>query len=167
MPDAGVVVHILPSGHAGKKRVHYHQFLRLGRKLCGVSVGDHQPDVVADDPRSLDTQRFRERVDSDGSILHVQPVGRDRGIADSRQVGRDHCKFRSQQWDNRPPHARGLGIAVQQNHRRAVTSRQVVQFDAVYLRRSRGDRFSLGGTVYRGCHGKKNQYRQTGEWLER
>ena len=71
MPDARIVIHVLPSCYAGKKRIHDHQLFRLRGKLRGVGVGHHQPDVVTDHPRFLDAERLGERVDPDGGSLHV------------------------------------------------------------------------------------------------
>ena len=88
----------------------------------------------------LDAQRFGERMNADGSGLHVQAVLGNRRIADAGQVGRDHGEFLGEQRNDRPPHARCLRVAVQQDHRRAVTRRQVMQLYASDFGGTRADR---------------------------
>src|ERR1700734_992927 len=65
VPNAGIIVDILPPRYPGKKRIHDHQFLGFCRELRGVSVGDHESNVMADHLGFLNAQRFRKRMDTD------------------------------------------------------------------------------------------------------
>ena len=53
--------------------------------------------------------------------------------------GANHRKPLGQNGDDRTPHARCLGVAVQQDQRRTVPGRQVVQLHAADILRQRGD----------------------------
>ena len=83
-------------------------------------------------------------MDADGGRLHVQPIRRNVQIPDSREVGRDHCKFLSKKRNDRCPHARCLGVAVQEDNSWALTRCQIMQFDALDRRCARGDGASSG-----------------------
>lgn len=139
VPDAGVVVDRPPSRDAREERVHQHELLDLGRELRGVRVGDHQPDVVADDARSLDAQGPGEGVNDDGRALHVEPRLRDPRVADPGQIRRDHPELPGEARDERPPHSRRLGVAVQQDHDGAAAGGEVVQPHPFDLRAARLD----------------------------
>ena len=56
VPDAGVVINALPSGNAWEKRIHHYELFYFGRELRGVRIGDHQPDIVSDNSRLLNTE---------------------------------------------------------------------------------------------------------------
>ena len=62
MPQTWRIVDALPSGDAGKKRIHHHQLLRRRRKLRRVRVRNHQSNIVTDNSRLLDPERMHKRV---------------------------------------------------------------------------------------------------------
>ena len=62
---------VFPITDAGQEGVHKHKALGLLRELRGVSVGDHQPDVVTNDARALESQRRNKRVNIHGHALFV------------------------------------------------------------------------------------------------
>ena len=62
VPDGWMVVDRLPPFDAGQERVHEHELVDVGRELCGVGVGDHQPDVVTHDSGLAQTELLHERM---------------------------------------------------------------------------------------------------------
>jgi hypothetical protein len=88
---------------------------------------------MPDDLGLLHTQRFGEVMNPDSSALHIQTAGRDLRVADAGQVGRDDGETLGQSGDDRPPHARSLRVAVQEDERRTAAGGQVVQFGATDL----------------------------------
>ena len=86
----GIVVNGFPAGHAGEECVHEDELRHFGRELRGVSVGDHEADVVANDFRFLHAERLGEIVDADCGAFHVEAVGGNVGIADAGQIRRDN-----------------------------------------------------------------------------
>src|SRR2546423_14913437 len=74
MPNGRIVVNGLPSFHPRQKRIHHHELLCFCGELRGVSIRNHQSDVVSDNPCLLHTQRFCERVNADRRGLHIQTV---------------------------------------------------------------------------------------------
>src|SRR5882724_2147956 len=74
-----------------------------------------------------------------GGRLHVEPRRRNFRVADSEKIGRDHGKFLRQKRDDRLPHPRCLGVAVEKNDCRSVTGGQIGQFNALDDGRARSD----------------------------
>jgi hypothetical protein len=95
---------------------------------------------VPDDSRLLNLEGLGQGVDADGCVFHVQAIFRNIGITNARQIRRNHGKFLGQKWNDWPPHARGLGVAVQQDYGRTVTGSEVVQLEPVNHRNFRGYR---------------------------
>ena len=83
-------------------------------------------------------------MDANGGGFHVQAIRRDFRAPDSGQVWRDHGKFLRKERDDRSPHARRLGIAMQQDHRRALARSEVVKLNSFHLRRARRDDVRAG-----------------------
>ena len=52
----------LPLAHARQERIHERDALDLGRKLRGIGIGDHEPDIVADEPHAPVAERRGERL---------------------------------------------------------------------------------------------------------
>ncbi len=73
------------------------------------------------------------------------------GIPDSPtgKVGCDDREVRGEPRQDRPPHARRLRVAVQQDHRRTVPRREVVQLGSLDLRGERRDAAVCRGCVHR------------------
>ena len=74
---------------------------------------------------------FHEVVHARSGARHVQAVARDIGIADARQVRRDDLEAIGEVWNERPPHQRRLGVAVQQHDRGTGAGGEVLESDAV------------------------------------
>jgi hypothetical protein len=106
----------------------HDESLDFRREQCGVCVGHHEPDVVPDDSRFRKTEGFSKLMDSDSSRLHVEPVPGNIGLAYPGQVGGNYGELVRELWNQRPPHLRGLRIAVQENNQRAGTSFEIVNF---------------------------------------
>ena len=140
MPVCRVVVDRLPARNSGQKHIHQHELLGLRRKLRGVRVGHHQPDVVTDDRGLFDAQRPDEVVDANGRARHVKSVGGDVGVTDPREIRRNHRVMLRQSRDERTPHARRLRVAVQQYDRGALPRCEVLQLHATNVSRSNRDR---------------------------
>src|ERR1700686_778495 len=102
-------------------------------------------------------------MNTDCGRLHVETVVRDRRVSDAGQVWCDYRKSLGEHWNNRPPHQRGLGVAVQQDERWAVAGRQVMQLDAVDLGRARG--YGLAGCG--SCICSRRECGGEEEWAER
>src|SRR5260370_39473906 len=76
VPYGRVVVDRLPTLYAGKESIHQDELRHLGRKLCGVGVGNHETDVMSHDLGLLHAERLSTAVNTDGRILHAKTVGR-------------------------------------------------------------------------------------------
>ena len=160
MPEPRVVVDRFPALHAWKKGIHQNEFRYFGWELRSVRICDHQADVVSDYFGCLHTERLRQIVYADGCALHVQPASRNVGVANARQVGRDDREALRQRGNDRPPHQRGLRIAVQQDQRRTVASRHVMHLRPVDLHASRHYgvvRISCAGESVGGQQAETNQ----------
>src|SRR3979411_2807900 len=72
-------------------------------------------------------------MNADGGTLHVQTVGGNVRVSDAGKVWRNYGEPIGQSWNNRFPHQRGLGIAVQQDERCTVAGGHVMQLDAINL----------------------------------
>ena len=116
VPKIRIVVVRLPAFDAGQKRVHDNQLFDLGRIHGGVGVCNHKSDVVSDHSRLFNLERLGQGVDADGGVFHVQTIFRNIGITNARQIRRNHGKFPGQKWNDWSPHARSLGVAVQQDY---------------------------------------------------
>ena len=136
MPDARVVVHGLPTIHAGEESIHQDKLRHFRRELRGVSVGYHEADVVSHNLSFLDAQRLSEVMDADGGALHIQTAGGDVRVSDAGQVWRDYGEALGQNGNDRFPHQRGFRVAMQQDERCTLASGQVMQLDAIDLRRA-------------------------------
>src|SRR5260221_6159224 len=133
VPDSRIIVYGVPLAYAGKKGVHHHKLRCLRGKLRGIGISDHQTDIVSHDLCFLDSERARQRMNSDWGSLHVQTVSRNRRVADAGQIGCDHGKSLGQQRHDGSPHERGLRIPVQQYEGGTLPCLQEVQLDAVNL----------------------------------
>src|SRR5258708_983363 len=109
------------------------------RELRRVGIRDHKADVVPRHFCFLNTERLSEVMNSDGSVLHVQPIIWNRGVANAGQVWRNYRETLRENWDDWSPHERSLGITVQQNERGAVASSQVVQLNTTDFCVARGN----------------------------
>ena len=63
MPEIAHQPNIAPVPDARQERVHQRDAVDLARILRRIGVGDHQPDVVPDNPDALEAQLLHERVD--------------------------------------------------------------------------------------------------------
>ena len=81
---------------------------------------------MPDDSRLGNAQGFDKRMHTDGSRLHVEPLFGNIGFAYAGQVGSNYSELVCEPVNQRPPHSRGLRIAVQKNDRRSVPSSEVV-----------------------------------------
>jgi hypothetical protein len=105
VPDVGRVVDVLPPIDAGKEGVHQREPLHFLRKLGGIGVGDHQPDVVADHACLRHPKRLRKGVNADGRRLHVEAVGGNHRVADTGKIGGDDGEVGCEERQERSPHA--------------------------------------------------------------
>ena len=131
MPNAGIVVDLFPADDSRKESIHDNKFLCLSRILRRIGIGDHQSDIVTDDSCLLHAQGPDERMNANRGVLHVESVFGDTGVPDAGQIWRDHGKFRCKERNDWSPHARCLGVAMQQDHGRAMSLLQVVQFESI------------------------------------
>ena len=74
VPTSRIVVDRLPSRYARQECIHQYELLHLRRKLGGVGIGDHQPDVMSHYDCFGDTQAPDERMDANRGMRHVEPV---------------------------------------------------------------------------------------------
>jgi 3-phenylpropionate/cinnamic acid dioxygenase small subunit len=79
----------------------------------------------------LNAERLSQVMNTDRGSLHIQAISRDAGIADAGQIWRNYGKALSQDRHDRLPHQRSFSITVQQNQRRPVSSRKVMQLKSV------------------------------------
>ena len=95
---------------------------------------DARAPVVADDVRALDLQRVqnRDRVGDAAANAIVVDLFRLARLAEAAQVGRDHAQSGAREGrDLVAPEPRGVGEAVQQEHRRTFALVEHRQLDAV------------------------------------
>jgi hypothetical protein len=141
----------------GRKGVHEHHALGGLRELRGVGVGDHQPDVVADDAHAIEPEGRGQLVDVHRHVLLViagRRLGRSAGPA---QVGHDHGVALGEERHDRPPHVPGLRVAVQEDDRAALAADDVVQPDPVDL----GETIGEAARAWHGAeHGPAPRHRQ-------
>ena len=90
MPDVRIVINGFPAGHAGEERIHQNEFRYFRGELRGVSIGDHQPDIVSHDLGPLHAERLRKIVNANGGALHIQAVRRNARVADAGEIGRNY-----------------------------------------------------------------------------
>ena len=128
VPHIRVVVGELPAGNAGKKSIHYHELFYFTRELGSISISDHQTDVVSHNAHFGHTERLCQRMNSNGRCLHVEAILRNRGVADSRQVGCDDCEPIRELRNERTPHVGRLRISMQKNDVGTVPGQQVLEF---------------------------------------
>jgi hypothetical protein len=94
---------------------------------------------MADHPRFFDAERNGESMHADRGSRHVQTVRGDSRVSDAGEVRRDHHESPGQHGDDRFPHAGGLGVAGQQDERRAVAGGHALQLHPVDFSRARND----------------------------
>ena len=123
-----------PIADAGEEGVHQRDPGHLGRVLRGVGIGDHQPDIMSYDADTLVPEGRGEGANILRHGLLVVTACRLRGIPEAAQIGRDHHMRLGKLRDERTPHMTGLGVPVQEQHRIAFASNQVVHPDAVDIR---------------------------------
>src|SRR5438309_2209442 len=93
-------------GHTPSMRPSCSRMLRILR----------WPKLLAMERVFLHLDATLDRMDADGSRLHVQPFVRNIRVTDTRQVGRDHGKLFSQDRNDWLPHARCLRVAMEQDN---------------------------------------------------
>ena len=133
MPEIAQQKDVVPVADAGQERLHQHEPIDFGRVLRRIGIGDHQPDIVADQTDSVVFQAFHQRMDIlRHRLLGVSILGR-RRLTEAAQIRRDHSVFVGKLCDQRPPHVAGFGEAMQQHDRIAFAGDEVMQPDAVDL----------------------------------
>src|SRR2546430_17711434 len=80
-------------------------------------------------------------MNADGGTFHVQTLGGDIRVSNAGQVWCDYGEALGQRRNDRLPHQRGLGIAVQQDQWCTVAFGHVMHLDAIDLCSARGDDF--------------------------
>ena len=144
MPEVAQQPDLRPVADAGQERIHQRDAADVRRILGGIGIGDHQPDVVAGDADIPQAKRHGKRVDVRGHGLLVVAAFRLVRCAEAAQVRGDHRMRLGELGDQRPPHMAVLGIAVQQDHRRAGAGSQVVKPGSVDLGEAVLDRHRIG-----------------------
>ena len=115
----------------------------LGGILGGIGVGDHQPDIMTDNPDALVPERCRERVHVMRHRLLIVAALRLWPIPRSR-ADRELLPVRpAELGDERPPHMTCLGVAMQEKHRIALAGTQIVQPGPIDLREAAINRARL------------------------
>src|SRR6516225_5904729 len=126
MPKVRIVIGKFPSWYTPKEGIHDNKLLHFRRELRGISVSDHQPNVVPDDSRFGNPQGFGERMHTDSSRLHVEPSLGNIGFADAGQVGSNYGELIRELRNQRPQHSRSLRITMKKNDSRSVPGKEVV-----------------------------------------
>jgi hypothetical protein len=161
VPKVSQEPHALPIANAREKSIHQDNPNYFGRVLRGVSVGDHQSDVVTDNSRAPKSERRCEGMNVlRHRLLVVAAIWFGR-LTESAQVWRDNRSGLRQFNHQRPPHPTGFGIAMQQNHRIAVSGDQIVKPDLVdFCETILDPLLCMNGDV--GCHRKNEKCDATG-----
>ena len=133
MPQVTHQPDIFPVADTGKKGVHEHQAFGLLRELRRVGICHHQPDVVANDGRAVESERLDYLVDVHGHVLLIVAGFWFTGTTRAAKVGDNDGVIRSEQRHDVIPHVTGLSIAVQQNHRAAFAANGVVDSRSIHL----------------------------------
>ncbi len=63
MPEIAQQKHIVPVADAGQERFHQYQPVDFAGILRRIGIGDHQPDVVPDQPDAVVFEALQQRVD--------------------------------------------------------------------------------------------------------
>src|SRR5579871_72819 len=92
--------------------------------------------------------------------LHIEPILWNVRLAYAGQIGSNHGELVGESGNQRPPHPRGLRVAMQKNDRRAVPCDEVMDLNAVDSRELRFDR-AASGLCLRCCW--KDRGREDGE----
>ena len=133
MPEIAQQEDVIPFADAGQEGFHQHETIDLGGILRRIGIGDHQPDIVADQANAIVFEVLDQRMNVPRHRrLGVAVRGR-RGLTEAAQIGRDHGVLVGEFGDQRPPHVAGFGIAVQQHDRIALAGDEIMQPDAVDL----------------------------------
>src|SRR6516162_1089925 len=119
--------------------VHEHDPLGPLWELSGVSIGHHQPDIMADDADTLQIERRGQLVDVHGHVLLVISGRWLRRSSRAPQVRHDKGVTLREQRHDRTPHVAGLREAVQQDHRTPLPADEVAQPHAVDLSEALGE----------------------------
>src|SRR5215467_13688845 len=99
---------------------------QISRKLRGISVSHYQADVVPDHSRFRNAEGVSKRMNSDSGRLHVETVLGNIGFAYAGQIGSNYRELVDEPRYQRPPHSRGLHIAMHENDRRSAPRCEVV-----------------------------------------
>src|SRR5690349_3995776 len=83
-------------------------------------------------------------MDANGCGFHIEAIFGDVGIANSGQVWSNNGELIRELRNERPPHSRGLRIAVEKDHGRPVASCEVVNLDPIDLGEPGFDRVWTG-----------------------
>ena len=131
VPEIAQQKDVIPFANAGQERFHQHDPVDFARVLRRIGVGDHQSDIVTDQPDTVVFEAFHQCVD----VLRHRLLGvsalRRRRLAEAAQIRRDHGVLVGKLCDQRPPHMAGFGKAMQQHDGIALAGDQIVQLDAV------------------------------------
>ena len=134
MPEIAHQPHVAPVSDARQEGVHQRNPVHLARILRRIGVGDHQPDIVPDNPNVLVAQFAHERVYVLRHFGLGVAIGWRGRLTGSAQIGRDHgvgaCELRHQ----RAPHVAGFGVTMQEDDWVARARDQIVQAHAVDIR---------------------------------
>jgi hypothetical protein len=126
MPEVAQQPDFGPVSDAGQKRIHQHDAVDLGGILRGISVSDHQPDIVASDAHALMSKRGGESMDVLRHCLLVVASSGFCGLSESAQIGRDDCVRLGKLGDQRQPHVARLCVAMQKDDRLTLAGCDIV-----------------------------------------
>ena len=133
MPEIAQQEDVIPFADAGQERFHQHEPIDLGGILRRIGIGDHQPDIVADQANAIVFEVLDQRMNVPRHRRLGVTVRGCRGLTEAAQIRRDHGVLVGEFGDQRPPHMAGFGKAVQQHDGIALAGDEIMQPDAIDL----------------------------------
>src|SRR5262249_53691849 len=119
MPQQRILQDLLPGSDPWQRRIDQHETLDPLGMLDGKGEGNHVADVVRDEIDLLDPQRSQDARHVASLGLLVEPAGGLGGPPHTPEIRTDRGVAPGETGRQRPPHAPGLAITMQQHHRRA------------------------------------------------
>src|SRR4051812_38943166 len=100
-------------------------------------------------------------MDANSGSFHVEAVLGNAGIANSRQVWSDNSELVRELWNQGPPHPRGLGVAMEKDHRGPVAGGEIVNLDPIDFAEPGCDRIGSGFGLAQRCNRRgKEKYKK-------
>src|SRR3954471_10537821 len=159
-PDA------FPIADTGQKSIHQHDAFGFLRELRGVSIRNHQSNIVTNNARAIKAERPYQIVNIHGHVLLVVTGIGFRRIPHAPQIRRDDGMVFSQQRNEWIPHVTGFGVTVEQHDGTALAADDVMYSRSVYLHiafsKANRNWFTIARTSGRPRQEEKGDERQDG-----